>query len=77
MKYIFISYIFSMINIVQPVRSAYQPPTGSIFLSEQTSQQQPASSTFPSHRISTSHQPPAKRTDWLFFIIKLVKLQTV
>jgi hypothetical protein len=32
---------------IRPVRLAYQPPTSSTFLSEQ---------------ISTSHQPPAKRT---------------
>jgi hypothetical protein len=41
---------------------AYQPPASSIFLSEQTSHKQPASSTFLSEQISTSHQPPAKRT---------------
>jgi hypothetical protein len=41
---------------------AYQPPASSIFLSEQTSHQQSASSTFLSEQISTSHQPPAKRT---------------
>jgi hypothetical protein len=46
----------------QPVRLAYQPPASSIFLSEQTSHQQSASSTFLSEQISTSHQPPAKRT---------------
>jgi hypothetical protein len=47
---------------IQPVRLAYQPPASSTFLSEQTSHQQPASSTFLSEQISTSHQPPAKRT---------------
>jgi hypothetical protein len=47
---------------MQPVRSAYQPPASSTFLSEQISQQQSASSTFLSEQISTSHQPPAKRT---------------
>jgi hypothetical protein len=41
---------------------AYQPPANSIFLSQQTSHQQPANSTFLSEQISTSHQPPAKRT---------------
>jgi hypothetical protein len=46
----------------QPVRSAYQPPASSTFLSEQTSHQQPANSTFLSQQTSTSHQPPAKRT---------------
>jgi hypothetical protein len=49
---------------VKPVRSAYQPPTNSTFLSEQTSHQQPANSTFLSEQISTSHQPPAKRIIW-------------
>jgi hypothetical protein len=39
-----------------------QPPVSSIFFSEQTSHQQSASSTFLSEQISTSHQPPAKRT---------------
>jgi hypothetical protein len=46
-----------------PVRSAYQPPANSTFLSEQTSHQQPASSTLLSEQTSTSHQPPANRTD--------------
>jgi hypothetical protein len=46
----------------RPVRLAYQPPASSTFLSEQTSHQQLASSTFLSEQISTSHQPPAKRT---------------
>jgi hypothetical protein len=49
----------------QPVRSAYQPPASSTFLSEQTSHQQSASSTFLSKQTSTSHQPPAKRTGCL------------
>jgi hypothetical protein len=49
-----------------PVRLAYQPPASSTFLSEQTSHQQPANSTFLSQQISTSHQPPAKRTGCLF-----------
>jgi hypothetical protein len=44
------------------VRLAYQPPASSTFLSEQTSHQQSANSTFLSEQISTSHQPPAKRT---------------
>jgi hypothetical protein len=48
--------------IKRPVRLAYQPPASSTFLSEQTSHQQPANSTFLSEQISTSHQPPAKRT---------------
>jgi hypothetical protein len=47
---------------LQPVHSAYQPPTNSTFLSQQTSHQQPANSTFLSEQTSTSHQPPAKQT---------------
>jgi hypothetical protein len=39
------------------------PPASSTFLSEQTSHQQPASSTLLSEQTSTSHQPPANRTD--------------
>jgi hypothetical protein len=54
-----------MIKIDRPVRLAYQPPANSTFLSEQTSHQQSASSTFLSEQISTSHQPPAKRTGWI------------
>jgi hypothetical protein len=50
--------------ILCPVRLAYQPPTSSTFLSEQTSHHQPASSTFLSEQISTSHQPPAKLTGY-------------
>jgi hypothetical protein len=48
--------------ILQPVRSAYQSPASSTFLSKQTSHQQSVSSTFLAEQISTSHQPPAKRT---------------
>jgi hypothetical protein len=55
---------------------AYQPPANSIFLKEQTSHQQSGSSTFLSEQISTSHQPPAKRTGCLsgfsFFLKKSV-----
>jgi hypothetical protein len=47
-------------NNLQHVRSAYQPPASSTFLSEQTSHQQSASITFLSEQISNSHQPPAK-----------------
>jgi hypothetical protein len=47
---------------MRPVRLAYQPPANSTILSEQTSYQQLVSSTFLSEQISTSHQPPAKRT---------------
>jgi hypothetical protein len=46
----------------RPFRLAYQLPANSTFLSEQTSHQQPANNTFLSEQISTSHQPPAKRT---------------
>jgi hypothetical protein len=44
-----------------PVRLAYQPPTNSIFLSEETNHQQPASSTFLSKQTSTGHQSPANK----------------
>jgi hypothetical protein len=54
-----------MIAISQPVRSAYQPPASGTFLSEQTSHQPLASSIFLSEQISTSRQPPAKRTNCL------------
>jgi hypothetical protein len=47
---------------MHPVRLAYQPPASSTFLSEQTSHQQSANNIFLSEQISTSHQPPAKRT---------------
>jgi hypothetical protein len=50
----------------QPVRSAYQPPVSSTFVSEQTSHQQSASSTFLSEQISTNHEPPAKRIGFRF-----------
>jgi hypothetical protein len=46
----------------QPVRSAYQPPASSTFLSERTSCQQPASSTLLSEQTSTSHQPTEQAT---------------
>jgi hypothetical protein len=36
---------------------AYQPVANSIFISEQTSHQQPANSTSLSEQTSTSHQP--------------------
>jgi hypothetical protein len=47
----------------QHVRLPYQPPASTTFLSEQISHQQPASSTFLSEQTSTSHQPPANRTE--------------
>jgi hypothetical protein len=50
-------YFFSISLFYQRVRSAYQPPASSTFLSGQTSHQQSASSTFLSEQISTSHQP--------------------
>jgi hypothetical protein len=46
----------------EPATSNQPQPASSTFLSEQTGHQQPASSTFLSEQISTSHQPPAKRT---------------
>jgi hypothetical protein len=52
----------------QPVRSAYQPPASSTFLSEQISQQQSASSTFLSEQISTSHQPNEQAANLLIII---------
>jgi hypothetical protein len=45
-----------------PVRLAYEPLANNIFLSQQTSHQQPTSSTLLSEQISTRHQPPANRT---------------
>jgi hypothetical protein len=57
-------HFWAVVNF-RPVRLAYQPPANSTFLSEQTSHQQSASSTFLSEQISTSHQPPAKRTGCL------------
>jgi hypothetical protein len=41
----------------RPIRLAYQPPANSIFLSEQTSHQQPASRT-------NSHQPNEQAVYW-------------
>jgi hypothetical protein len=43
---------------------SHQP---TVILSEQTSHQQSANSIFLSEQISTSHQPPAKRTGCRFF----------
>jgi hypothetical protein len=40
----------------RPVRLAYQPPTSSTFLSEQTSRQQPANSTFLSEQMDIAIQ---------------------
>jgi hypothetical protein len=45
--------------------AGYKPATSNqptVLFSEQTSNQQPASSTFLSEQISSSHQPPAKQT---------------
>jgi hypothetical protein len=55
----------SLQDTIRFVRLAYQPPANSTFLSEQTDHQQSANSIFFSEEISTSHQPPAKRTCWL------------
>jgi hypothetical protein len=59
----------TVVVIFRPVRLAYQPPASSTFLSEQTSHQQPASSTLLSEQTSTSHQPPANRTSYLWFSV--------
>jgi hypothetical protein len=49
----------------QPVRSAYQPPASSAFLSEETSHTQPASSTFLSEQTSTSNSVArSKKNAW-------------
>jgi hypothetical protein len=78
-------HIFNWRLNEQRVRSAYQPPASSTFLSEQISHQQPASSTFLSEQIShqqpasstflsqqTSHQPPAKRTGCMNLLSSLL-----
>jgi hypothetical protein len=49
------------VSYTWPVRLAYQPSDSSTFLSEQTSHQQPASSTLLSKETSISHQPPTNR----------------
>jgi hypothetical protein len=54
--------LMHLIIYYQRVRSTYQPPASSTFLSEQTNHQRPASSTLLSEETSTSHQPPANRT---------------
>jgi hypothetical protein len=44
----------------QPVRSAYQPPASSTFLSERISHQQPAATSQQYSSLRTNqHQPPA------------------
>jgi hypothetical protein len=48
---------------------SHQPAV--LFLSEQISHQQQANSTFLSQQISTSHQPPAKRTGWMSSLLLL------
>jgi hypothetical protein len=65
-----ISTFFLIPMFYRSVRLAYQPPTSSIFLSEQISHQQPASSNFLLEQISTSHQSPAKRTGCIFPYVK-------
>jgi hypothetical protein len=47
----------------QLVCLAYHPLANNAFLSEQTSHPSPTSNTFLSEQISTSNQPPPKRTD--------------
>jgi hypothetical protein len=44
---------------MRPVCLAYQSPANNIFLSQQISHQQPASSTLLSEQTGTNHQPPA------------------
>jgi hypothetical protein len=58
---------------MRPVRLAYQPLANSTFLSEGISHHQPVSSTFLSEQISTSHQPPAKRT----LVMRLLEYQRI
>jgi hypothetical protein len=59
-----------------PVRSAYQPPASSTFLSERTSNQpRPASSTLLSEQTSPSHQPPANRTGQYWIKMCIVGLK--
>jgi hypothetical protein len=65
-------HIFNWRLNEQRVRSAYQLPASSTFLSEQISHQQPASSTFLSQQTSTSHQPPAKRTGCMNLLSSLL-----
>jgi hypothetical protein len=56
---------------------AYQPPASITFLSQQTSHQQPVSNTFLSEQISTSHQPPAKRTGCMLYteLDRIIKME--
>jgi hypothetical protein len=51
--------MMSKLDLVRPVRLAYQPPASSTFLSEQTSHHQPSNSTFLSHKSAPAigHQP--------------------
>jgi hypothetical protein len=48
-----------------------QNKSAAFFLSEQISRQQPANNTFLSQQISTSHQPPVKRTGCQFLCCNL------
>jgi hypothetical protein len=64
-----------MNEVNQPVRSAYQPPANSTFLSERISHPQPASSTLLSKQTSTNHQPPANRTGSKSFTFKVQTYQ--
>jgi hypothetical protein len=55
------------ITHLQPVRSAYQPPASSTFLSKQISHQQPASSIFSQNKPASaiSHQPTEQAAYYL------------
>jgi hypothetical protein len=51
---------FSLLYVTEPVRSAYQPPDSSTFLSERTSHQQPAATSQQYSSLRTNqHQPSA------------------
>jgi hypothetical protein len=66
----------------QPVRSAYQPPASSTFLSERTSHQQPAATSqqYSSLRTNqhqpsaTSHQPTEQAASWTKLLLRFEKL---
>jgi hypothetical protein len=61
---------------LQPVRSAYQPPASSTFLSERTSHQQPAATSQQYSSLRTNqHQPSAtsqpNRLFWVLFLLSI------
>jgi hypothetical protein len=61
------------------VRSAYQPPASSIFLSERTSHQQPAANSQQYSSLRTNqHQPPANRTgleNFFYGVVIIIKIK--